>query len=147
MLELCRKAGSLETGGLLIGRYSLDHRTATVESATGPGDDARAGRTWLQRGVQGLQQLLDALWNGRSGYYLGEWHFHPAAPPVPSARDLNQMRSIAASEQYQCPEPVLLIVGGDPGGAHAIHVEVFIRSGGRKRLDIVEDAPRASPSR
>jgi proteasome lid subunit RPN8/RPN11 len=59
-----------------------------------------------------LQRVLDLLWRGRSGYYLGEWHLHPAGDGTPSGIDVEQMKKIAQSAAYKCPEPVLLIVTG-----------------------------------
>lgn len=134
MLEFCRSAGRIETGGILVGRYSSDHRMAIVEQATGPGADARAGRFWLIRGIKGLQRLLDRLWDSKAGYYLGEWHFHPGASPDPSRQDIVQMRRIAVSRDYSCPEPILLILGGDPLQKYELHVEVARRQGDRVLL-------------
>lgn len=134
MFDLCRRANRLETGGVLIGRYSSDHRIAHVDAATGPGSDSQAGPTWLVRGVRGLQSLLDSLWSQKRGYYIGEWHFHPGAMPNPSRRDVAQMRSIAKSERYHCPEPLLVILGGDPDGDCSTLVEVHTRRGQRVSL-------------
>lgn len=134
MLDLCRRAKRLETGGVLIGRYSSDHRVAHVDVATGPGSDSQAGGTWLVRGVRGLQKILDTFWSQKRGYYVGEWHFHPGAAPSPSRRDVSQMRSIASSDQYHCPEPLLVIIGGDPDGSYSLHAEVHTRSGRRTIL-------------
>jgi len=140
MLDLCRRSGRLETGGVLVGRYSSDHRVAHVEMATGPGSDSRAGGTWLVRGVRGLQNVLDTMWSLKRGYYVGEWHFHPGAAPSPSGRDVAQMRHIAQSDQYQCPEPLLIIIGGDPDGSYSLHAEVHTRSGLRAILNASSDA-------
>jgi hypothetical protein len=52
----------------------------------------------------------------RKEHYLGEWHFHPFAAPSPSSIDYSQMAEIAVSRSWRCPEPVLLIIGGDPRG-------------------------------
>lgn len=134
MLDLCRRAKRLETGGVLIGRYSSDHRVAHVDVATGPGSDSQAGGTWLVRGVRGLQKILDTFWSQKRGYYIGEWHFHPGAAPSPSRRDVSQMRSIASSDQYHCPEPLLVIIGGDPDASYSLHAEVHTRSGRRTIL-------------
>lgn len=146
MLELCRGAKRLETGGVLIGRYSSDHRVAHVEVATGPGSDSQAGGTWLVRGVRGLQKILDTFWSQKRGYYVGEWHFHPGAAPSPSPRDVSQMRSIASSDLYHCPEPLLFIIGGDPNGAYSVHAEVHTRSGRRTTLSARSDGAGASPA-
>ncbi|MCC6678238.1 MAG: Mov34/MPN/PAD-1 family protein [Phycisphaerales bacterium] len=138
LVSTCIIAGRDETGGVLIGRYSPDHRTAIIEIATGPGGDSRAGRAWLIRGVKGLQRLLNSLWSSGGGYYLGEWHFHPGAAPTPSHQDVSQMKVIASSPRYHCPEPVLVILGGEPGGDYLLHVEVFGLAGRRVPLTQVD---------
>lgn len=125
LLQYCTEAGYQETGGILIGRYSNALDRATVTKVTGPPRDSRAGRTYFERGIKGLQGLLNRLWRGDPEYYLGEWHFHPAAPATPSSVDLNQMRTIATSTAFKCPEPILLIVGGSPPENWTINVSVF----------------------
>lgn len=129
MLALCVQARRLETGGILMGRYTDGQRVASISRATGPGDDARAGPAWLVRGIRGLQRLLDAAWSSGSAYYLGEWHFHPFSDPAPSRQDHRQMTSIATSAKYNCPEPILLIVGGDPNGSWTLHVQIHTHKG------------------
>jgi integrative and conjugative element protein (TIGR02256 family) len=105
------RAGARETGGILIGRYSASHTTAIIERVTGPPPDSKAGSTWFHRGVLGLQALLDRLWTREETHYLGEWHYHPAIDTEPSGQDFTQLRTIAMSPPYNCPEPLLLIVG------------------------------------
>jgi integrative and conjugative element protein (TIGR02256 family) len=124
----------METGGVLIGKYSTDHRTAFVTRVHGPPPDSRAGSTWFVRGVRGLQRVLREYWI-RGEYYLGEWHYHPGAP-TPSSTDLKQMTTIATSHAYCCPEPVLCVVGSRgelrwfvvPRGEHEI--ELHLLAGG-----------------
>ena len=113
ILSHCRKAGNKETGGVLFGCYSpgLDCANVTVASNAPP--DSKYGRTWFYRGIRGLQAKIDRLWH-KHEFYLGEWHFHPYSTPTPSPTDEVQMENIAASPRYHCPEPILLIIGGDP---------------------------------
>lgn len=127
ILGFCRKAGHRETGGLLIGQYSDNRDLARVSAVTGPPHDSTAGRTWFQRGVAGLQDLLLHRWSRQNEYYLGEWHSHPWAKPIPSGTDGMQMKGIAHSHAYRCPEPVLLVVGGDPWGGWTLHARVYRR--------------------
>jgi hypothetical protein len=68
------------------------------------------------RGVRGVQQVVDRYWRRGAAYYLGEWHFHPFAEPELSDLDRWSMRGIAASLLYNCPEPIVLLIGGDPAG-------------------------------
>ena len=112
LLKHIKKAGQHETGGILIGAYNADHSTAILKKITGPPPDSRHGSNWFERGLQGLQKLLNSLWSVGE-YYLGEWHFHPHASPSPSFQDISQMKSISNAGTYRCPEPILLIIGGD----------------------------------
>jgi len=51
------------------------------------------------------------------------------AAPTPSAVDHREMRDIAASAANNCPEPVLLIIGGHPPGPWSASAHVFRRAG------------------
>jgi len=120
----CIHAGLNETGGILIGHYSEDGSTAIVFEATARPPDSLADRTTFQRGNKGLRSLLQNRWkNGR--YYVGEWHFHPGGLPEPSSNDFESMKSIAANQNYQCPEPVMIILGGNPAGTYSLSASVF----------------------
>jgi len=127
ILHFCRQIGNRETGGILIGRYTDSLDLAIVHQVTGPPRDSTAGRTWFRRGMAGLQSLLLDRWRKARDYYLGEWHLHPGSPPNPSSDDAAQMKKISSAPEYQCPEPILLIVGGDPQGEWTISVHVYPR--------------------
>lgn len=129
LLELCREAGLDETGGILVGRYSYGHDCAHVISIVRPPADSAAGRTLFRRGVAGLNSWLQKLWGATREHYIGEWHFHPLASPDPSSIDREQMLRIATDRAWGCPEPVLLIIGGDPAGEWRAHAEVATRQG------------------
>ncbi|MBN3059063.1 Mov34/MPN/PAD-1 family protein [Pectobacterium versatile] len=133
MVSECLKAGVNETGGILIGSYSEDSSTAMIEEATTRPADSLAGRTTFQRGVKGLRSILRARW--KTGlYYVGEWHFHPGGSPEPSRDDLMSMTSIAATPGYQCLEPIMIILGGDPTGSYSLSASVFPRGDSPIRL-------------
>jgi len=114
VLDLCRRSNHEETGGILLGAYNADLSVAIVTQATEPPNDSKAGNSWFQRGVSGLKSLLERLWKTKREYYLGEWHFHPFSDPEPSMTDVNELRRIAKTRTYSCPEPVMLIIGGNP---------------------------------
>jgi len=130
LLRLCRRTSPFETGGILLGHYSVSHDRAIVTDIAKAPPDSRSGRDWFIRGVRGLQRKIDRLWRRNQGYYLGEWHFHPFGLPLPSSTDIGQMLEIAESEQYHCPEPVLLIIGGDPANKWSAKAFVFRRREG-----------------
>lgn len=135
MLGLCKQAERKETGGILVGCYSENLDCAIVKTASKAPRDSQAGGNWFRRGVRGLQRWLNGLWKSKT-YYLGEWHFHPFAAPTPSGTDISEMGEVATTESYRCPEPVLLIVGGDPGGDWQIRAFVFLR--GRDFVELRE---------
>ena len=106
-ISSCRRG---ETGGILVGRYSNDLLTAEVLSASGPGPHSLLGQFSFTRKAFGLQRELDREFeSGR--YYLGEWHCHPGGDSTPSCQDIHQMRLISRSEEYNCPEPILMVFG------------------------------------
>jgi integrative and conjugative element protein (TIGR02256 family) len=109
---ICSRANAKETGGILVGLYTEALNCAMVTAISDAPPDSRIGRHWFDRGVAGLQRWLNKLWFKKRHYYLGEWHLHPNGLPNPSQTDIDQMKAIATSSEYRCPEPILLIVGG-----------------------------------
>lgn len=108
----CRKAGSSETGGILIGLYSEDLSVAIVREATAPPEDSKRGHSWFVRGISGLRDMLVKRWGAKERtFYVGEWHYHPVSRVEPSGDDFAQMVEISHAGQYDCREPLLLILG------------------------------------
>jgi integrative and conjugative element protein (TIGR02256 family) len=127
LLKQCIDSGKFETGGILIGVYDEKLSTAIVARVIGAPTDSRRGRNWFHRGVSGLQNLILMLWSREKHYYLGEWHYHPGGSPEASNVDIRQMKYISSSKGYQCPEPILLIIGGNPKSTWSIQVTLFTR--------------------
>lgn len=139
LLRFTRSAGAKETGGVLVGRYNDRFNRAEVRTVSSPPRDSKAGWCHFERGSAGLEVWLLKLWRARARtYYLGEWHFHPYASAEASAHDRAQMRAIAADTRYACPEPVLLILGGNPRGAWNALAYVFPRDGDTVSLVVPE---------
>lgn len=127
LVDKIAAAKSVETGGIIIGAYNSTRNCALVSLVTDPPPDSKAGMTWFYRGLKGLQELINKKWKNNL-YYLGEWHFHPFATANPSATDIGQMIKNSRDVKYQCPEPILLIIGGSKE-AYEIRVFVFFTSG------------------
>ncbi|MBD2212922.1 Mov34/MPN/PAD-1 family protein [Nostoc linckia FACHB-104] len=128
LLKMCARAGVQETGGILVGFYTESHNCAVVTDVSDAPSDSLSGNDWFHRGTTGLQHWLNRLWNRDKQYYLGEWHFHPFSNPNPSQIDINQMQNIGESNSYQCPELLLLIIGGDPTRQWNVKVYIFPRN-------------------
>ena len=120
--QLCEAAYPNETGGILIGQYNSNFEHANVTMITGAPADSKAGRT-----------LLDKLWDTQCSYYLGEWHYHPDGASAPSIQDLIEMKAISMNEDYNCPEPLLLIVGGS-STHQTLNCSVYIYLRNKNRL-------------
>jgi proteasome lid subunit RPN8/RPN11 len=128
ILKICRVAGSREVGGIIIGIYDLDHKFAIAKIFSKAPLDSLQGETYFHRGVIGLQELLNQLWNDNRYFYLGEWHFHPNGSTDMSEVDIKQMQNISIKESYNCSEPILIILGGNPDKKWDMGVYVFPRN-------------------
>jgi len=124
ILAACGQAGRRETGGILIGRYDADGWAAEVLEATPKPRGSRAGWWWFNRSKRGLAEMLADRW-ADGLHYLGEWHFHPGASPEPSHTDVDTMLRIAADADYQCAQPILIILGGAPTKAWNLSASIF----------------------
>ncbi len=125
ILKLCAQARPNETGGILAGLYTPDLDSAVVLAVHGPPPDSVQGRRHFIRGTQGLQRWLDELWDQKRQYYLGEWHYHPDASPAISSVDQEQMEGISREGTWRCPEPVLLIIGGNSRSQWSVKAYAF----------------------
>ena len=100
------------SGGILIGYYTEDLRTAVVTEVVSAPIALDIGGAWFMRGTDGLKDLLYRRWEEDSPtYYLGEWHTCPMGPLEPSAVDQDQMACIASDGRYYCSAPLLILVG------------------------------------
>jgi len=111
LLSLCEDFYPLETGGIIIGNYSSDLTWAKITRIIGPQQHSKHKRSSFFRSNYGIKSILDEEW-ALGNYYLGEWHYHPDFSSSPSHRDIRQMRAFSKNRKLNCPEPVLLIIGG-----------------------------------
>lgn len=133
----CAAALPNETGGILVGKYNSFFNTAEVTEIIKAPRDSSFGRAWFHRGVYGLKSQLRRFWINNQ-YYLGEWHFHPHSSPAPSSTDIIQIKKIAADKEYNCPEPILLIIGGNPADKCSASATIFSSNEGLIRLHKIE---------
>ena len=130
MVKLCKDSGGNETGGILVGHYTSNRNCAIVKAIGAQPSDSIASHSSFYRGVKGVARWLSTLWeHAQRNYYLGEWHFHPFSSSEPSPVDISQMIAIANDNSYHCPEPLLIIAGGDPSKRLELTGLVLKRSG------------------
>ena len=139
-VKTCGKAGRLETGGILVGNYNEDHSIGIVKEILPPPPDSVAGPSTFIRGTKGVKRELKTLRREKQIFYLGEWHFHPFAAPTPSTVDLSEMRSKKLKRAFHCPEPILLIIGGDPKGKWRARAFVYPESEDGQELFASEES-------
>jgi len=138
--RMCAAAGNVETGGVLVGRYSADLTAAIVLEVTPPPPDSQQGSSWFNRGIAGLRAMLRRRWRSKERtYYVGEWHFHPAAHIEPSEEDIAQMYRICHDPNYHCGEPVLLILGRLSDGEERA-ARAFVFPLGERHMELVHVA-------
>lgn len=145
--QYCHNAGSVETGGILIGRYSEDLALAIVLEATLPPTDSKRGRSWFVRGVNGLREMLwTRWWSDERTFYIGEWHFHPVPSVEPSGADFSQMTQISRAHEYDCKEPLLIIFGATKKKGERTF-RAFVSPSTKKTMEFrrMEDDPRNCP--
>ena len=107
-----RRAGSRETGGLLMGEqlaadefrvaeFSFNRRSGSLASFT---RDMRAHRRALEKFFRKTGHDFQRF------NYLGEWHSHPHFPVTPSASDIAAMQAIVNDRAVGANFAALLIV-------------------------------------
>lgn len=113
-----------ETGGILVGHYTVTKsngkRDAVITDVIGPGPAATRSRVSFEPDTAWQATELARIYaeRDRRVSYLGDWHTHPTAQPIPSFRDLETLGVIAAHSPARCPEPLMAILGKEAPGQH-----------------------------
>ncbi|SEB02462.1 Mov34/MPN/PAD-1 family protein [Pedobacter hartonius] len=115
LVDRIREAGLAhypnEFGGILVGEYSKDKQTVKVSETILP-LTYKSSKVSFDRGIDGLKESLLDFYNAvPSRIYVGEWHTHPNASPMPSWTDILAMRQIVAYEMVNINNPIMLILG------------------------------------
>jgi hypothetical protein len=143
MIDLCTGANPLETGGILAGTIR-DETTARVVRASDPPRDSTQGPTTFHRGTEGVDEWLREARDSMGLLYLGEWHYHPSAPPQLGAQDRAEMNEIASNEDYGRPNPILFIIGGDPPDDYSVRAYLFHRDRPHEELARVQPSDQSA---
>ena len=132
MLALAKRHAPVEVGTSLIGRYSNDGWQAIVVGLAPLSKDSKGSRNEFYRGVKGLRKFYRQLFERfhRQRHYVGEWHSHPDGPPSPSPTDNVNQGAIAKDRATECPEAILIILGGKLSSVPELRVFIQSRSHG-----------------
>jgi len=110
--ETLRKAGSRETGGILMGEHVGPNRfkitSITFQNNTG---GIFSFRRVIYEIIHPLHRFFNATSHDYQNFnYLGEWHSHPSFALEPSVTDCNTMWDIVEDPEVGANFAVLLIV-------------------------------------
>lgn len=130
-----------EVGTSLVGHYSDDGFEASVLDLAPLSPDSKGWCTSFYRGTAGLRKFFAKLYKTFSGkrYYVGEWHSHPDAAPIPSGTDNKNQLAIAKDMKTGCSECILIIIGGILTNFNEIGVYVYSRKRGKIILSPMPD--------
>lgn len=109
-----------ETGGAIFGWES--EGIIVVACACGPGPRAKHRLRSFEPAPGTTKAAMLAVASASKGRYgyLGSWHTHPRAAPVPSSIDIGTAKAMAEQEDLRLPAPLLLIISTT---GTSLHVE------------------------
>lgn len=136
MLDIAQEHYPNEVGTSLVGCYSSCGFEASILGVAPVSTDSKGSTNSFYRGVAGLRDFYSRLWRAFRGkrHYVGEWHSHPDAVPIPSRTDDRNQMAIAMDMHTNCPECILIIVGHTLSNSDEIGVFVYSRNSGRVAL-------------
>jgi len=143
MYDRCQKEHPCETGGILAGTDRLDGPALVVNARDPPRDSIQEPTRFL-RGTDKVEEWLKDARESTGIDYLGEWHYHPGASPDISRDDRTAMNDIANDDGYDCPHPLLFIVGQDEEGQFSINAYLFHDSKEYEQLERIDNPDAAS---
>ncbi|MEP1105763.1 MAG: ThiF family adenylyltransferase [Alphaproteobacteria bacterium] len=111
------KAGTVETGGVLIGAWDRKRKIIYVTIYLGPPHDSIQTPSGFVRGKSGLSELVSSISEVTFGNlgYVGEWHTHPGMNAANLSADdrnfLHKMKELTVLED----SPTLMFIAGNDG--------------------------------
>lgn len=120
---------TVETGGVLFGQRDDACRVVWVDEVIGPPPDSSSAPEGFVCGVEGVADAnTEKRHRTRSSVsYIGMWHTHPTAAPLPSATDLIGMHALTNRAGNNPPRALLVIVGRTVSTVPALGTFLFSR--------------------
>jgi integrative and conjugative element protein (TIGR02256 family) len=102
-----------ETGGILLGYWSVSSNAAVVTNVLGPGPAADHRPMSFSPDADFQVGEIARVFNASGGVqtYLGDWHTHPNGRAYLSGRDIATLRTIAEYPEADLPFPLMCVVG------------------------------------
>ena len=127
-----KRAGPREIGGVLFGEQLGEGYFRIVEAPSDPFEIGTCDR--FCRGTAQARKAILSLHRRYGGRperfnYLGEWHSHPNALALPSARDEMTMTQLLADQVGTVNFLMLVVVRISHEGALEISARVYLASG------------------
>ncbi len=106
-----------ETGGLLFGDISEEHKTIWIDFACGPPEDTKFYEGKLKLGITGTKELNHYYSNitGKDCEYIGTWHTHPQSSAIPTKEDDDAIAEAFNFVNISLDSQILLIIGDSAG--------------------------------
>lgn len=118
-----------EVAGWLLGYWADDGNTVFITHVTPPASKGTA--LGVRVTGEGHMPRFDEAWDTSGGIvtFLGDWHTHPGAPPLPSSRDRKALRTLAEDSEFGTPCPLMLIASTPrvPGSPRFARLAFYVR--------------------
>lgn len=101
-----------ESGGMLIGSVTEDHKQLTINDLTIPIEGDFSSRVQYIRCTE-HNEILKEKWasSGNTKMYFGEWHTHPQDNPFYSSQDFKNWEMLLTSVETYIENLFFLIAG------------------------------------
>lgn len=121
---------NVETGGVLFGEVDELLKVIWVDEVSGPPPDSLASPEGFLCGTAGVADMnAEKVKRTRGSIsFVGMWHTHPHAPPIPSKTDLGAMKELLEQDTVFLGRRFLMMIVGGTSEAPSISASVFQRS-------------------
>jgi integrative and conjugative element protein (TIGR02256 family) len=120
----------VETGGLLFGEVDELLKIVWIDEASGPPPDSVASAEGFVCGTDGVADMhAEKIKRTRGSVsFVGMWHTHPGALPIPSTTDLRAMKELLSDDATFLGRRFLMMIVGGTSKAPILSTTVFQRS-------------------
>jgi integrative and conjugative element protein (TIGR02256 family) len=120
----------VETGGVLFGEVDELLKVVWIDEVSGPPPDSAASPEGFLCGTAGVAGLhAEKVERTRGSVsFVGMWHTHPQALPIPSETDLGAMRELLGEDATFLGRRFLMMIVGGTSKTPILSTTVFRRS-------------------